>query len=52
MSVVNDLSVPLFLNHGNDTVPETIVTVKFNLQCREPCYNSLTYNVGNHATIA
>ena len=28
MSVVNDLSVPLFLNHGNDTVPEMIVTVK------------------------
>ena len=28
MSVVNDFSVPLFLNHGNDTVPETIVTVK------------------------
>ena len=28
MSVVNDFSVPFFLNHGNDTVPETIVTVK------------------------
>ena len=28
MSVENDFSVPLFLNHGNDTVPETIVTVK------------------------
>ena len=28
MSVVNDFSVPLFLNHGNDTVPETIVIVK------------------------
>ena len=28
MSVVNDFSVPLFLNHGNNTVPETIVTVK------------------------
>ena len=28
MSVVNDFSVPLFLNHVNDTVPEAIVTVK------------------------
>ena len=28
MSVVNDFLVPLFLNHGNDMVPETIVTVK------------------------
>ena len=28
MSVVNDFLVLLFLNHGNDTVPETIVTVK------------------------
>ena len=28
MFVLNDFSVPLFLNHGNDTVPETIVTVK------------------------
>ena len=28
MSVANGFLVPLFLNHGNDTVPETIVTVK------------------------
>ena len=28
MSVANNFSVPLFLNHSNDTVPETIVTVK------------------------
>ena len=28
MSVTNDFSVLLFLDHGNDTVPETIVTMK------------------------
>ena len=28
MSVANGFSVHLNLNHGNDTVPETTVTVK------------------------
>ena len=28
MNVANDFSVALFLNHGNSTVPEMIVTVK------------------------
>ena len=28
MSMENYFLVPLFLEHGNDTVPETIVTVK------------------------
>ena len=28
MSMGNYISVPLFLEHGNDTVPEMIVTVK------------------------
>ena len=28
MSVANGFSVPFFLNKGNDTVPETIISVK------------------------
>ena len=28
MSVANDFSVPLFLNHGNNMLPERIVTMK------------------------
>ena len=28
MSMGTRFSVPLFLEHGNDTLPETIVTVK------------------------
>ena len=37
MSMVNGFSVPLFLNHGNDTVSETVVTVKSWGMCLAMC---------------
>ena len=47
MSVANRFSVPLYLNHGNDTVPETIVTLKFQGLLAIPQNKTKTANYRN-----